>query len=139
MQVTLPLITALYAGLNGLLALFLAIRVSMARAKKKIDLGDGGDQQLLQKIRVHGNNAEYLALILVLLALIEALGAPVLALHVLGIALTLGRVLHAQGLASKTGPSFGRIVGQTATWLVLACTSLYALYLFSVGGRAVAC
>ena len=138
MQVTLPLITALYAGLNGLLALFLAIRVSMTRAKKKIDLGDGGDQQLLQTIRVHGNNAEYLALILVLLALIEALGAPVIALHVLGIALTLGRVLHAQGLASKTGPSFGRIVGQTATWLVLACTSLYALYLFSVGGRAVA-
>jgi len=138
MQATLPLITALYAGLNGLVALFLALRVSMTRAKKKIDLGDGGDQQLLQTIRVHGNNAEYLALILVLMALIEMLGAPTMALHVLGIALTLGRVLHAQGLSSKTGPSFGRIAGQMATWIVLACTSLYALYLFNVGGRAVA-
>lgn len=138
MQVTLPLITALYAGLNGLVALFLAVRVTMARVKKKIDIGDGGDQQMLQAIRVHGNNAEYLALILVLMALIEALGAPVMALHVLGIVLTLGRVLHAQGMYSNAGPSFGRGAGQMATWLVLACSSLYALYLFSVGGRAVA-
>ena len=137
MQATLPLITTLYAGLNGLLALVLALRVTMVRAKKKIDIGDGGDGQLLQAIRVHGNNAEYLALILVLMALIEVLGAPVMALHVLGVALTLGRVLHAQGMYSTAGPSFGRVAGQMATWIVLACTSLYALYLFGVGGRAV--
>ncbi len=134
-QITLPLVTALYAGLNGLLAVFLAIRVSLHRARERIDLGDGNDAALLQTIRVHANNSEYVALGLVLLLIAEMLGAPVAAVHVLGASLFVGRVLHAQGLYSTTGPSFGRIVGQTATWLMLVLVSLYALYLFWIGGR----
>ncbi len=134
-QITLPVITALYAGLNGLLAVFLAIRVSLHRAKKRIDLGDGNDAALLQTIRVHANNTEYVALGLVLLLVVEMLGAPLVAVHALGAGLFVGRALHAQGLYSTTGRSFGRVVGQTATWLMLVLVCFYALYLFWTGGR----
>lgn len=134
-QITLPVVTALYAGLNGLLAVFLAIRVSLHRAKERIDIGDGNNAALLQTIRVHANNAEYVALGLVLLLIVEMLGAPLAAVHVLGASMFVARVLHAQGLYSMSGPSFGRIVGQTVTWLMLALVCLYALYLFWIGGR----
>lgn len=134
-QITLPVVTALYAGLNGLLAVFLAIRVSLHRSKERIDIGDGGDAALLQTIRVHANNSEYVALGLVLLLIVELLGAPVAAVHVLGGSLFIARALHAQGYYSSPGPSFGRIVGQTVTWLMLLLVCLYALYLFWIGGR----
>ena len=132
LQVSMPLITALFAGINGLFALFLSIRVVATRVKKEIEFGDGGDTAMLQTIRVQGNNAEYTALTLVIIALIEMLGAPVWALYTLGGGLTVGRLLHAQGLSSTTGPSFGRVAGQILTFLALGLSSLYAVYLFIV-------
>lgn len=134
LQVSMPLITALFAGINGLFALFLSIRVVAARVKKEIDFGDGGDDAMLQTIRVQGNNAEYVALTLVILALVEMLGAPVWAIYTLGGGLTVGRLLHAQGLSRTTGPSFGRVAGQVLTFLALGLSSLYALYLFAIDG-----
>lgn len=131
---TPPLITGLYAGLCGILALVLAIRVSLHRSKLKIDLGDEGNSELFRTIRVHGNNAEVTALILVILATDEMLGAPGIAVHTMGSALFVGRALHAQGLAKTAGPSFGRIAGQSLTWLSLLTVSLYAVYLSIVGG-----
>jgi len=130
------LITALYAGINGLIALVLAARVTVNRARRKIDIGDGGDPAMQQVIRAHGNNAEYLALILVVMALVEVLGAPALALHVFGVGLTVGRLWHCVALSASPGVTVGRVVGQSLTWLALLGVCLYALYLFAVGGRA---
>jgi hypothetical protein len=130
-----PFITALFAGLNGLLALGLAINVSRHRARLRIGIGDGGNPEMLQAIRLHANNTEYLALALVLLAVDEILGAPALALYVMGALLLLGRLLHAFGLGRSTGTSTGRAVGVTLTWLVILIACGYALYLFAIGGR----
>ena len=44
-------IVALYAGLNLLLMPILMYRVGLARQAAKVNLGDGGDQNLLQRIR----------------------------------------------------------------------------------------
>ena len=74
MELTAPLITTLYAGLNGLVALWLAINVTRNRAKREIDMGDGGDADMQRVVRVHGNNSEYTPLVLILLALIEIVG-----------------------------------------------------------------
>ena len=134
MELTAPLITALYAGLNGLVALWLAINVTRNRAKHDVDIGDGGNAEMHRVVRVHGNNSEYTPLALVLLAIIEIVGAPSLAIHVLGIGLLVARVWHAQGLYSSPGRSMGRLVGQTVTWLVIFLASLYAIYLFFAGG-----
>ena len=133
MTPNLPDITALYAGLNALLAIALSVNVVLSRARRKIDLGDGDNISLLQVIRAHANNAEYVPLALVLLALIEMTGAPPLALHIIGILLTLGRLLHAKGLLSKSGASVGRVAGQSATWLAILAAALFALYIGVTG------
>ena len=99
-------------------------------------MGDGGDADMQRVVRVHGNNSEYTPLVLILLALIKIVGAPALAIHVLGGGLLAARVFHAQGLYSKAGLTPGRLVGQSVTWLVVALASIYAIYLFSAGGMS---
>jgi uncharacterized membrane protein YecN with MAPEG domain len=128
-----PLVTALWAALNALLALALAINVSRERRRLGVAIGDGGNAEMLQAIRLHANNAEYLALALVLLAIDEILGAPKLAVYVLGALLLLGRLLHAFGLGRSTGASAGRMVGMGLTWLVILFAAVYALYFWAVG------
>lgn len=92
------LITSLYAGLLGLFYLVLTARVGLARKTYKVLLGDGGQNDLALRIRVHGNFIEYVPLALVLMMAIEIQGAPQFVLYGVGTALVLGRVLHAIGL-----------------------------------------
>lgn len=112
-------ITALYAGLLGLLMLILALRVVAVRRAKSIGLGDGGDALLLSRIRIHGNAAEYVPLALILLLILEINGASATWMHGLGIALVVGRLAHAQGLTQASGVSPGRFVGNILTWGVI--------------------
>ena len=60
-------ITALWAGLLGILSLLLAMNVVRARTSEKVIFGDGGVLVMQQRIRVHGNFIEYVPLALVLL------------------------------------------------------------------------
>lgn|SRR5690348_1952663 len=112
-------IVTFYAGLNALIALVLVLLVSRQRLKTGTAFGTGGHPALEQAIRAHGNFVEYVPLILLLLLLLELGGLRPLWLHVLGAALTLARILHAWGLSTNPGGSFGRVVGAGLTWLVL--------------------
>ena len=120
-------ITALYAGLNGLILLVLAVRVARMRGKVKVGVGTGGNADLERTTRVHGNAAENIPIILILMGLAEANGASIYWIHSLGIALTLGRLFHAWGLSQSPGESFGRIAGMSLTWLALAAGSIRAI------------
>ncbi len=42
----MPTITALYAGLLGLVSMVIAFKAGRLRGKKNIPLGDGGDREL---------------------------------------------------------------------------------------------
>ncbi|HTO69394.1 MAG TPA: MAPEG family protein [Myxococcota bacterium] len=123
-------ITALWAGLLGLLMLFLATRVVQLRASQNIIFGDGGNAVMLQRIRVHGNFTEYVPMILLLMLLLELNGASALLLHVLGGGLFVARLLHAFGLSQSTGTTFGRFVGAVATFVLLLSASVLAIYEF---------
>jgi len=112
-------ITALYAGLLGLLMLVLAFRVVAVRRATAIGLGDGGNALLFSRIRIHGNAAEYVPLALLLMLVLELNGASPRELHVMGIALLVGRLAHAQGLSFSEGVSPGRLVGNVLTWGVI--------------------
>ena len=112
-------ITALYAGLLGLLILVLAFRVVAVRRATEIGLGDGGNALLLSRIRIHGNAAEYVPLALLLMLMLELNGASPTFLHGLGIALVIGRLAHAQGLTQGVGVNPGRLVGNVLTWSVI--------------------
>jgi uncharacterized membrane protein YecN with MAPEG domain len=106
----------LYAGLNLLLLLALALLVVRQRMRHKVVLGDGGVEPLNRAIRVHGNAVEYAPLAVAGLVALALAGAAVWIVHVGGVALTLGRVLHAQGLSASSGRSFGRAAGTLLTW-----------------------
>lgn len=112
-------ITALYAGLLGILVLILAFRVVAVRRATAIGLGDGGNALLFSRIRIHGNAAEYVPLALLLMLLLELNGGSARLLHGLGIALVIGRLAHAQGLSQSTGVSAGRFIGNVLTWSVI--------------------
>ncbi|HEX7594780.1 MAG TPA: MAPEG family protein [Gemmatimonadaceae bacterium] len=117
-------ITALYAGLLGILMLILAFRVVAVRRVTSIGLGDGGDALLLSRIRIHGNAAEYVPLALILMLILELNGGSARWLHILGIALLVGRLAHVQGLSQSTGTSAGRFVGNVLTWSVIMAAAI---------------
>lgn len=120
-------VTALYAGLLGLLYFSLSATVIYHRRRARVGVGHGGDERLERWTRVHGNFAEYVPFALVLLALLELQGAASWLLHALGVLLLVGRFAHAQGLAGSFGSSPGRVLGMIATFLVLLVASVMAL------------
>jgi hypothetical protein len=121
------MITAIYAGILGLLALAIGLPIGHLRGKLGIPLGDGGNQQLLLAMRRHGNFMEWVPLALLLIALLEMNGAPRLAVDVLGGSLVAARVVHATGLRSDTMRGVGRFAGAAGTALVVAVASVWLI------------
>ncbi|QGZ94500.1 MAPEG family protein [Terricaulis silvestris] len=123
-------VVALYAGVNILILLVLAVLVMMGRRKHKIVLGDGANEDFNRAVRAHANAAEYIpaGLIgLVLLALLDP-AVPLWLLHAAGLFLTAGRIFHGVGL--HTGAlNAGRGAGILLTWisfLLIAGGLIYA-------------
>lgn len=117
---------ALYVGLNSFIIFGLIWQVISHRRREKIVLGDGGHAPLLRAIRAHGNAIEIAPIALIGLCALALVGSPSWVVHVGGISLTLGRALHAFGLSSSEGPSFGRMVGMLLSlfamlWIGGAC------------------
>ncbi|MFI5320294.1 MAG: MAPEG family protein [Myxococcota bacterium] len=117
MQLAVP-ITGLYAGIQALLAIFLAFQVGQLRGKLGVSLGDGSNAVLNVAVRRHGNWAEHVPFALLLMGLLELNGGGTMLLHGLGIALTLGRIAHPLGLRSDKLSTPQRIAGAGLTVLV---------------------
>ncbi len=118
----MPLITPFYAALAAAILIVLSLRVIGLRRSRGVAIGDGGDDGVARRIRAQGNFAEYTPLALVLILLLELGGAPAWQLHLLGVALILGRILHAWSLTAHSGK--GRFAGMTLTFFVLAAGAL---------------
>ena len=106
---TLFEIVAFYLAVNLILAPLLMFRVGQIRIGKKINLGDGGDEELFSRIRAHGNFIENAPLLLLGLFALASLSAHPLLLHIFGATFTLGRICHACGMAKVFKQ--GRLVG----------------------------
>lgn len=123
--------TALYAGVLGLLMAILSIRVPMRRGALDTPYGDGGDEALATRIRAFGNFTEYVPMLVVLMAILESLGAPTAHLHALGMGLVGARLLHAlayRGRSELTTPEkIGRAISAMGTWLILVGASIDVL------------
>jgi uncharacterized membrane protein YecN with MAPEG domain len=120
--------TALYAVLLTLLFLLLSLRVIAMRRRIGGALGDGGNLNLLRRIRVHGNFAEYVPLALILLGLAESLHTPDWMLHGLGIVLLMGRVSHAAGVAQANERFVFRVAGMALTFVMLGAAAAACAY-----------
>lgn len=126
-------ITGIYAALSALLLLALSLRIVRLRWKHQVGLGGGGEAELQRAIRVQGNFIEYVPLILLLMATAESQRAAAIFLHVVGVALIVARLLHAQGLSQSPGRTPGRFIGTSTTWLILAVLSVVNLSSFLWG------
>ena len=125
----MPVVTLIVAGLLGLVLLALLQPIVRLRRGRRVGLGDGGDRELLRRIRVHANFIEYVPMALVLLALLDLAGLHRGLVALLGGLLIVGRLLHAHGLGRNEGVSFGRFWGTASTWLVLLAASIAAIVL----------
>ena len=121
------IITPFYAGLLVLWFVVLSARVVQRRAGG-ITLGDGGDPRMLRLMRGHANFAEYVPLILLLMALLELGHTSRYVLHAAGITLLVARLLHGYALSFRDKFRFGRFYGAALTFAVLGvCAVLCVL------------
>ena len=110
---------ALYVGLNLLLTFALAVNVVRHRFK-----GDSADQVMLEKaVRAHGNNTEYVPIILIGLGVMAIMGASAQTISILGGTLFVARLLHAYGIQQAKVPNIFGMVGNIVTWLVMLCVA----------------
>src|ERR1700733_5030769 len=72
----LPAITATYLAILALIYAALAIRVASLRRSKRAVFGDADNAELRAMIRSHANFAEYVPIITLMVALLEASGSP---------------------------------------------------------------
>ena len=93
-------VTPIYALPLALIYLVLWFRISGLRATHKISFGDGGNVELLRRIRQHGNFVEWAPMVLILMILAEGMGAPAMYLHISGALLLIGRIAHPFGLGA---------------------------------------
>lgn len=117
-MIVLP-ITAFYASILAFIYLYISGLVIVHRRSNRIGVGDGGDEVLQRLVRVHGNFAEYVPLSLLLLAILEISTDIPWLIHLFGIALIAGRLLHAYGLRHSAGGSWQRVTGMMLTLLSL--------------------
>jgi len=111
------MITSIYASLAVLLIVRLSISVIKLRRKYRISLGDGGNEELQLAIRTHANALEYIPITLLLLLMLELNGAPKILIHLLGLVLITGRIIHAIGLSGKDLQK--RVLGMQITVFLL--------------------
>jgi uncharacterized membrane protein YecN with MAPEG domain len=117
-----------YSALLGLVFVALSIRTLRLRRRLRIPLGDGGNDLRLRAIRTHANFAEYVPLGLLLLAGIEFVDAAAWLVHVSGISLLAGRLIHAFGVSRPAEVLAFRVAGMALTftsYLVAAGSILY--------------
>jgi uncharacterized protein len=127
-MVSLMPITALYAALLAPLFVVLSARVIAMRRGSGAALGDGGDPDLLRRMRVQANFAEYVPFALILLGLAESLHIPSWFLHASGLTLVTGRLFHAIGVSRSNELFRFRVIGIALTLTVLIVTALACLY-----------
>lgn len=118
----MPVITPLYAALAALMLIVLSVRVIGLRRSRQVAIGDGAEEVMARRIRAQGNFTEYVPLALLLMLLMELGGAPAWQLHGLGLALMVGRLIHAWALAAHSGK--GRVAGISLTFVVLAAGAI---------------
>lgn len=122
-------ITAFYAALLGLLFVFLSFRVIGWRRLKSVELGHGEDSELLRRMRVHANFAEYVPFTLLLMAIAESMTAPRPLIHIAGLILIAGRLMHAYGLSQTPHILRLRVGGMILTFTALALSAIICLLL----------
>jgi len=126
----MPAITALYAGLLGLMAIGIALAVGRARGSSGVSIGDGGNLEVITAMRRHANFVEFVPITLLLIGLLELNGVGGTAIHGLGGGLVLVRLSHAIGFRADESLQILRAIGAGGSVLILLISSVWCITLF---------
>ncbi|MGB5484833.1 MAPEG family protein [Parasphingorhabdus sp.] len=120
-------ITLTVVGAAALINIWLMIRVGQVRTSEKVSIGDGGNENVIRRMRAHSNYIESAPFVVLLVAAIElaSITSPTWLWIVSGLFL-LGRVAHGVGMDDgKLGK--GRMIGTIVTMLTLLGLGIYAI------------
>ncbi|MDT8311855.1 MAG: MAPEG family protein [Methylophaga sp.] len=125
------MITALYASLAAFLIVKLSLGVIKLRRKHKVRLGDGGVDELQTAIRIQANAIEYIPITLLLILLLEMANVSWWIIHLAGITLLAGRLIHAAGL--KNHDLKKRVLGMQITIFLLVALAVLNIFYLALG------
>jgi len=108
-------ITAAFAALFAIFHVIFTLRVGGYRFKSGISLGDGGDKELLNRIRAHGNFTEQVPIGLLILLLNELNRLSETALVAMGSVFLAARLLHYIMIVTRSLPIILRPISMMAT------------------------
>ena len=121
-------ITALYAGLLGLLAILLANQVLYGRLRT----GRIAEWKPETLLRVQANFVEQVPMALIVLLVLELQGVQPMLIHAFGALLVLLRLAHAWGLSRDPGATYPRLIGAQGTFLLVSIMSVASIYSFVI-------
>ena len=122
------IVTSLVAAVLTAIFIKLSLAVIGLRKKNKVGLGSGGHEDLERVIRAQGNFAEYVPFGIILMACLELNGAPWWLVAIPGVALIIGRLIHAVGINTPPPDFSKRVLGMKLTF-----ATLLALVAFNLG------
>ena len=128
-----PVVTGFYLAILLLLYVLLSLQVSRYRRGNRVLFGDGDNIKLRSAIRAHANFAEYVPIIVLMIAILETAGMPAGQVHWLMGVLLLSRLLHPLGM--YVGPrtwqfQVCRVGGITLTLFVMVSAVISGLVWF---------
>lgn len=124
-------VTLLYAGMMGLMSVFLANLVLRARVRPGQPEWRGD-----ATMRVQANFVENVPLAVVLMYLVELSDVGSMAMHFFGVSLVTLRVLHVWGLDRAPGANvnYPRLIGAQGTFVLISVLGMTAIYQYVRAG-----
>jgi|TARA_B110000967_G_scaffold54931_1_gene56314 uncharacterized membrane protein YecN with MAPEG domain len=119
--------TLIFAAIFGILHVVFSLRVGAYRFSSKISLGDGGDKELRNRTRAHGNFIENAPMGLLLLLLNELNGLGQDALLALGSVFLAARLLHYVMIVSRSLSIILRPISMLGTLGVILISAILLL------------
>jgi len=122
-------VTGVFAAVLGILLLVLSVQVVKFRVKYKKTMGTTDDRDFEAAVRAHGNLIEYAPLGLIMLGIAELNGVAGGLIYWTGMALVVGRILHAWGMINGRGEEHkAREIGIVLTWLAILAAAILLLW-----------
>lgn len=121
------IVTSVIASILTIVFIRLSFAVIRLRRANRVAIGSGGNEELERAIRAQGNFAEYVPFGIILIACLEANGAPWWLAAVPGMTLIIGRLIHAKGI-NEPPPNFRkRVLGMAFTFNTLIALAVLNL------------
>lgn len=123
----LPTITLFYAAIIAIWLVVLSARVIVYRRGNRVEIGSDQSRTLDFRIRAQANLTEYAPFALLLLGMLELHGLPGWGVHVLGLSLLTGRLLHGWSFSFADGYMRARVLGMVLTLTMILASAVTAL------------